>query len=173
MKRSTISVFANMTLLYSNCLTHRKLDFDFRRPTRFVDLEGDTTLLVDPSEISDRYQKALAEHLNAINAIVLESAVDLSSEFGLTKTTNRCCFDSLPVESKGVTFDEFFAARTVDCLAGRLVANHHSLDQSTSISDGELGRDAISVGGQQDIARLCEDSPLADLGCPGGRDRSA
>jgi uncharacterized protein (DUF58 family) len=57
-------------------LDPQELDFDFRRPTRFVDLEGDTTLLVDPSEITDRYKRALADHLSAINSLVLESAVD-------------------------------------------------------------------------------------------------
>lgn len=57
-------------------LDPQEIDFDFRRPTRFVDLEGDTSLLADPSEIADRYQQALAEHLDAINTIVMESAVD-------------------------------------------------------------------------------------------------
>lgn len=57
-------------------LDPQELDFDFRRPTRFVDMEGDTTLLVDPSEIADRYQQALSAHLNRVNALMLESAVD-------------------------------------------------------------------------------------------------
>lgn len=57
-------------------LDPQELDFDFRRPTRFVDMEGETTLLADPSEISDRYQTALSEHLRLIRSIMLESAVD-------------------------------------------------------------------------------------------------
>lgn len=57
-------------------LDPQELDFNFRRPTRFVDLEGDATLLADPSEIGDRYKQALAEHLQAIQAIVLEAAID-------------------------------------------------------------------------------------------------
>jgi uncharacterized protein (DUF58 family) len=57
-------------------LDPQELDFNFRRPTRFVDLEGDATLLADPSEIGDRYKQALAAHLQAIQAIVLEAAID-------------------------------------------------------------------------------------------------
>ena len=57
-------------------LDPQEVSFDFHRPTRFVDLEGDTALLADPSEIGDRYLQALSEHLEAINHIVLESAVD-------------------------------------------------------------------------------------------------
>ncbi len=57
-------------------LDPQELGFEFRRPTRFVDLEGDTALLADPSEIADRYQQALSDYLNAIRSIVLESAID-------------------------------------------------------------------------------------------------
>jgi uncharacterized protein (DUF58 family) len=57
-------------------LDPQEIAFDFRRPTRFVDLEGDQTLLTDPSEIADRYQAALVDQLDKLNAIALESAVD-------------------------------------------------------------------------------------------------
>ncbi len=57
-------------------LDPQELDFDFRRPTRFVDLEGDTSLLADPSEIAGRYRAALAAHLQSINSIVLEAGID-------------------------------------------------------------------------------------------------
>jgi uncharacterized protein (DUF58 family) len=57
-------------------LDPQELGFDFRRPTRFVDLEGPTSLFADPSDIVDRYHKALADYLSKIRQIVLESAID-------------------------------------------------------------------------------------------------
>lgn len=57
-------------------LDPKELGFEFRRPTRFVDMEGNTTLLADPGEIADRYQKALSDYLQKIQSIVLESAID-------------------------------------------------------------------------------------------------
>jgi len=57
-------------------LDPQELNFDFRRPTRFVDMEGETTLLADPSEITERYKAALSKHLHSISSIMLESAVD-------------------------------------------------------------------------------------------------
>jgi len=57
-------------------LDRQEVDFDYRRPTRFVDLESKLTLLADPAEMTDRYQKALAEHLEKLRAMFLRSAVD-------------------------------------------------------------------------------------------------
>jgi len=57
-------------------LDPQELGFEFRRPTRFVDLEGGTSLLADPSDIADRYQKALSEYLDEIRTIVMESSID-------------------------------------------------------------------------------------------------
>jgi hypothetical protein len=57
-------------------LDPQEFEFEFRRPTKFVDLEGGTALLADPSDITDRYQKALEDYLQQVRKIVLESAVD-------------------------------------------------------------------------------------------------
>jgi uncharacterized protein (DUF58 family) len=57
-------------------LDPQELGFEFRRPTRFVDMEGGTAIFADPSDIADRYQKAITQYLDEIKAIVLESAVD-------------------------------------------------------------------------------------------------
>ena len=57
-------------------LDSQETRFDFRRPTRFVDLEGQTTVFADPSEVVDRYQAAVNEYLRELRAIVLESSVD-------------------------------------------------------------------------------------------------
>ena len=35
-----------------------ELNFTFQRPTRFLDMEGGTSIFAEPSEIADRYQRA-------------------------------------------------------------------------------------------------------------------
>jgi uncharacterized protein (DUF58 family) len=57
-------------------LDARELSFDFRRPTRFLDMEGGPALFAEPNEIVDRYQKALGDYLDTLREVVLESAVD-------------------------------------------------------------------------------------------------
>lgn len=53
-----------------------ELNFTFQRPTRFLDLEGGTSILAEPSAIADRYHKALRAHLDDLRQAVLESGVD-------------------------------------------------------------------------------------------------
>jgi uncharacterized protein (DUF58 family) len=53
-----------------------ELSFDFRRPTRFVDLEGLPPMFADPAEIADRYHAAMRRYLEQLKQIVLESAID-------------------------------------------------------------------------------------------------
>ena len=43
---------------------------------RFLDMEGGAHIFTDPTEIADRYHRALKEHLEALDQIVLESGVD-------------------------------------------------------------------------------------------------
>jgi uncharacterized protein (DUF58 family) len=57
-------------------LDPQEIDFAFGRPVRFVDMEGNTSLFVEPTEIVDRYQRAMQEYLNAMQQLVLETAVD-------------------------------------------------------------------------------------------------
>ena len=57
-------------------LDSQELDFDFRRPTRFVDMEGGTAIFAEPSEIIDRYRRAMDNYLAQLRQVVLESAVD-------------------------------------------------------------------------------------------------
>ena len=57
-------------------LDPRELSFDFRRPMRFLDMEGGPALFAEPNEIADRYHKALGGYLDALRQVVLESAVD-------------------------------------------------------------------------------------------------
>jgi hypothetical protein len=57
-------------------LDQQEVDFAFGRPVRFVDMEGNTSLFVEPNEIADRYQRALQNYLKEMQKIVLETAVD-------------------------------------------------------------------------------------------------
>ena len=40
-------------------LDPQELSFDFRRPMRFLDMEGGPAIFAEPNEIADRYHKAL------------------------------------------------------------------------------------------------------------------
>src|SRR5213080_58176 len=53
-----------------------EVSFDFRRPMRFLDMEGGPAIFADPSDIADRYHLALRNYLDALRGVVLESAVD-------------------------------------------------------------------------------------------------
>jgi uncharacterized protein (DUF58 family) len=49
-----------------------ELDFEFRRPMRFLDMEGGPSVFAEPTEIADRYQKALQNYLADLKQTVLE-----------------------------------------------------------------------------------------------------
>ncbi len=53
-----------------------ELDFQFRRPMRFLDMEGGPAIFAEPNEIADRYQRALQQYLQQLRDVVLESVVD-------------------------------------------------------------------------------------------------
>ena len=53
-----------------------EIEFAFQRPVRFTDMEGGQPLFVEPTEIADRYHRALKTYLTDLQRIVLETAVD-------------------------------------------------------------------------------------------------
>ena len=53
-----------------------EIEFAFQRPVRFTDMEGGQPLFVEPTEIADRYHRALNTYLTDLQRIVLETAVD-------------------------------------------------------------------------------------------------
>jgi uncharacterized protein (DUF58 family) len=57
-------------------LEAQEMQFNFRRPMRFLDMEGGTAIFADPTEIADRYHRALNGYLTELRRVVLESAVD-------------------------------------------------------------------------------------------------
>jgi uncharacterized protein (DUF58 family) len=57
-------------------LDPQELRFDFRRPMRFLDMEGGPAIFAEPNEIAERYHKVLSDYLEQLQQVVLESAVD-------------------------------------------------------------------------------------------------
>jgi uncharacterized protein (DUF58 family) len=57
-------------------LDPQELQFDFRRPMRFLDMEGGPAIFAEPSDIAARYHAALGEYLQGLKQVVLESAID-------------------------------------------------------------------------------------------------
>ena len=53
-----------------------EISFDFQRPMRFLDMEGGPSIFAEPTEIADRYHKALNEYLSEMKDVVLGAAVD-------------------------------------------------------------------------------------------------
>jgi len=62
-------------------LDRQEIDFTFDRPTRFIDLEGGSSVLADPSLIQRRYREAVKTYLDTVNDIVNHSAVDYHRTF--------------------------------------------------------------------------------------------
>ena len=50
--------------------------FTYTRPKRFLDMEGGTPIFADPTEIADRYHRALEAHQSALRHVMVESGVD-------------------------------------------------------------------------------------------------
>ncbi|MGH9676657.1 MAG: DUF58 domain-containing protein [Candidatus Acidiferrum sp.] len=57
-------------------LDPQEVGFNFRRPMRFLDMEGGPAIFAEPNDIADRYHKAVEFYLARLHEIVLESAVD-------------------------------------------------------------------------------------------------
>ena len=57
-------------------LDPQELAFTFRRPMRFLDMEGGPAIFAEPNDIADRYHKALGTYLDDFKQVVLESAID-------------------------------------------------------------------------------------------------
>lgn len=53
-----------------------EVEFQFDRPTRFVDMEEDSSVLADPTIISEQYQNALHQYLGKMDAIVQSTGAD-------------------------------------------------------------------------------------------------
>jgi uncharacterized protein (DUF58 family) len=57
-------------------LDQKELDFNFDRPARFVDMEGEEAILADPEDVSKAYREAVRVWLGEIDDIVRTTAID-------------------------------------------------------------------------------------------------
>lgn len=68
--------FRRHDLSLFHLLDPMELDFAFSGPTRFLDMEGGTAMLAEPSEIAHQYRKAMTEYLKDLDRIVTRSGSD-------------------------------------------------------------------------------------------------
>ena len=71
-------------------LDPRELSFDFRRPMRFLDMEGGPALFAEPNEIADRYHKALGGYLDAARTRSSSSRPSITTAWASTRIMSRC-----------------------------------------------------------------------------------
>lgn len=57
-------------------LDQNEVDFEFNRPMRFLDMEGGSSLLADPSVIAHQYRQAMQTYLTDLLSVIRDSAVD-------------------------------------------------------------------------------------------------
>lgn len=57
-------------------LEHAEVRFEFDRPIRFVDLEGGTSILADPTLIARQYHAALENYFETLKEIIRDARVD-------------------------------------------------------------------------------------------------
>jgi len=57
-------------------LDQNEIDFDFDRPTRFMDLEGGSPILADPTLIANQYRKAVQNYLGQVDTLVRDTGID-------------------------------------------------------------------------------------------------
>lgn len=68
--------FRRHDVVVFHLLEKNEIEFQFDRPVRFVDLEGEPPLLVDPTTMARQYREAVQTWLEEITQIVRNSAVD-------------------------------------------------------------------------------------------------
>jgi len=57
-------------------LDQTEVDFDFDRPTRFLDLEGGAPIMTDPNLVGKQYRQAMAGYLADLQTVMHNAAVD-------------------------------------------------------------------------------------------------
>ena len=79
-------------------MEQNELDFEFDRPTRFVDMEGGEPILADPIIIGDQYRRALEAYLESMSEVIQDTEIDY----------HRICID----EDYGDVLAKFLLGRT-------------------------------------------------------------
>jgi uncharacterized protein (DUF58 family) len=57
-------------------LEQAEIDFSFDRPIRFVDLEGNNSVLADPAMIASQYRTAVQQYLDELKDVIRDAMVD-------------------------------------------------------------------------------------------------
>ena len=57
-------------------LDQAEIDFEFDRPTRFMDMEGGSPILADPTLIATQYRKAVQNYLTDVDTMVRDAEID-------------------------------------------------------------------------------------------------
>ena len=57
-------------------LDQSEVEFDFDRPTRFIDMEGGVPIMADPNLMGRQYRKAIAAYLSDLESVMRDAAVD-------------------------------------------------------------------------------------------------
>jgi uncharacterized protein (DUF58 family) len=68
--------FRKHDVVVFHLLEQREQQFDFDRPMRFVDLEGGSSILADPSLMATEYRTAVDQYLSELKSIVRDANVD-------------------------------------------------------------------------------------------------
>ena len=68
--------FRKHDVVVFHLLDQSEVDFNFDRPTRFLDLEGGAPIMADPSLIAQQYQQAIADYLADLETVMRDAAVD-------------------------------------------------------------------------------------------------
>lgn len=53
-----------------------EINFQFQRPMRFLDMEGGPAIFAEPTDIKDRYDKALSQYLDTMKQVVRATSID-------------------------------------------------------------------------------------------------
>jgi uncharacterized protein (DUF58 family) len=69
-------------------MAREEIDFEFERPARFLDLEGQEAILADPTLVAVRYRKVVSEYLMAMDELVRTTGVDYQ-RLGLTESVEQ------------------------------------------------------------------------------------
>ena len=68
--------FRKHDVVVFHLIDQTEIDFDFDRPTRFMDLEGGVPIMADPNLIARQYQQSMSDYLSDLADVMLEAAVD-------------------------------------------------------------------------------------------------
>ena len=81
---------ASTTSAIFHLLDPQELGFDFRRPMRFLDMEGGPSIFAEPNEIADRYHKALCGLSRRACSRSCSNRPSIITGSRSTKITSRC-----------------------------------------------------------------------------------